>query len=141
MKDMLYISITYPSAFRLPGNRPVAATNRETTMKIEIKKIGNSTGLILPKELLGDLNLAQGDWVHVSRTPEGLKISRYDPDRHRMFRAAFESPERGSFLSQVIGSSPESSFAIVLENKSEKPMIALQYGWTTKKKDGLLSKS
>jgi putative addiction module antidote len=50
-------------------------------MKLEVKKIGNSTGLILPKELLTELNLEQGDWLYVSRTPDkGLKISRYDPD-------------------------------------------------------------
>ena len=35
-------------------------------MKLEIKKIGNSTGLILPKELLARLNLAQGEWVYVA---------------------------------------------------------------------------
>ena len=29
-------------------------------MKLEIKKIGNSTGLILPKELLARLRLEQG---------------------------------------------------------------------------------
>ena len=44
-------------------------------MKLEVKKIGNSTGLILPKELLNQLNLSQGDWVYVSRTADGgLKI-------------------------------------------------------------------
>ena len=32
-------------------------------MKLEIKKIGNSTGLILPKELLARLRLEQGDWL------------------------------------------------------------------------------
>lgn len=30
-------------------------------MKREGERVGNSTGLILPKELLGKLNLAQGD--------------------------------------------------------------------------------
>ena len=29
-------------------------------MKLEVKKIGNSTGLILPKELMARLNLARG---------------------------------------------------------------------------------
>ena len=35
-------------------------------MKLEIKKIGNSTGLILPKELLARLGLEQGDEVVVT---------------------------------------------------------------------------
>ena len=34
-------------------------------MKLEIKKIGNSTGVILPKELLAQLGLAQGDTLYV----------------------------------------------------------------------------
>ena len=43
-------------------------------MKLEVKKIGNSTGLILPKELLQDLNLAQGDVLHVSKQPDGTIV-------------------------------------------------------------------
>jgi antitoxin component of MazEF toxin-antitoxin module len=39
-------------------------------MKLEIKKIGNSTGLILPKELLARLGLSQGDSVVVSEGPD-----------------------------------------------------------------------
>jgi putative addiction module antidote len=58
-------------------------------MKLEIKKIGNSTGLILPKELLAELNFSQGDWVHVSRTADrGLKISPYDPDHEEAMEIA-----------------------------------------------------
>ena len=45
-------------------------------MKLELKKIGNSTGLILPKELLARLGLQQGDKVVVTETPGGLSISR-----------------------------------------------------------------
>jgi putative addiction module antidote len=50
-------------------------------MKLEIKKIGNSTGVILPKELLNRLNLAQGDYLFVAETEEGgLKLTPFDPD-------------------------------------------------------------
>jgi putative addiction module antidote len=45
-------------------------------MKLEIKKIGNSTGIILPKALLTRLGLAQGDSVVVTETPDGFKITR-----------------------------------------------------------------
>jgi putative addiction module antidote len=40
-------------------------------MKIEVKKIGNSTGVILPKELLARLQLKQGDWLFVTELPDG----------------------------------------------------------------------
>lgn len=49
-------------------------------MRLQIKKIGNSTGLILPKELLQRLGLEQGDEVIVSQEPDGLKISPYAED-------------------------------------------------------------
>ncbi len=47
-------------------------------MKLEIKKIGNSTGLILPKELLARLGLEQGDEVIVTETPDGFAVKRGD---------------------------------------------------------------
>lgn len=53
-------------------------------MKIEIKKIGNSTGLILPKELLAKLQLKQGDSLFVTELAEGgLKLARHDPNFER----------------------------------------------------------
>jgi putative addiction module antidote len=49
-------------------------------MKLEVKRIGNSTGLILPRELLGQLNLAQGDWLYVTENADGsVRLSPYDP--------------------------------------------------------------
>jgi putative addiction module antidote len=49
-------------------------------MKIEIKKIGNSTGVILPKALLARLQLKQGDVLFVTELPEGgLKLVPRDP--------------------------------------------------------------
>ncbi|GJD29552.1 hypothetical protein PMNALOAF_0787 [Methylobacterium adhaesivum] len=50
-------------------------------MKLEVKKIGNSTGLILPKDLLTKLNLQQGQWLHVTELPDGgVRLTPYDPD-------------------------------------------------------------
>jgi putative addiction module antidote len=47
---------------------------------LQIKKIGNSTGLILPKELLARLKLTEGDRLHVvEQTERGLKLTPYDP--------------------------------------------------------------
>lgn len=47
-------------------------------MKLELKKIGNSTGLILPKELLARLGLQQGDELVLTETPDGFAVSRRD---------------------------------------------------------------
>jgi putative addiction module antidote len=49
-------------------------------MKLEVKKIGNSTGVILPKDLLARLKLEKGDWLYVSETADGgLRLTPYDP--------------------------------------------------------------
>lgn len=60
-------------------------------MKLEIKKIGNSTGLILPKELLTRLGLAQGEWLSVTELADGgIQLRRSDP----VFDKGMEIAER-----------------------------------------------
>jgi putative addiction module antidote len=47
---------------------------------LQVKKIGNSVGLILPKDLLARLKLSEGDKLHVvEQTERGIKLSPYDP--------------------------------------------------------------
>jgi putative addiction module antidote len=47
---------------------------------LQIKRIGNSVGLILPKDLLARLKLKEGDKLHVvEQTERGIKLSPYDP--------------------------------------------------------------
>lgn len=47
---------------------------------LQVRKIGNSLGVILPKELAAKLNLAEGDKLHVIEQPErGMKLTPYDP--------------------------------------------------------------
>ena len=50
-------------------------------MKIEIKKIGNSDGLILPKELMQRLDLKRGQQLHiVELAGGGFQALPYYPD-------------------------------------------------------------
>jgi len=47
---------------------------------LQVRKIGNSVGLILPRELLHRLRLQEGDMLHVVEQSErGVKLSPYDP--------------------------------------------------------------
>lgn len=48
-------------------------------MKLKITTIGNSAGVILPKELLARLRLDKGDELLALETPDGIKLSVYDP--------------------------------------------------------------
>ena len=48
-------------------------------MKLKITAIGNSAGVILPKELLARLKLEKGDTVFLTESPDGYRITPHDP--------------------------------------------------------------
>ena len=45
---------------------------------LKITTIGNSVGVILPKEILALLNVDKGDSLYVTRTPDGIALRAYD---------------------------------------------------------------
>ncbi|MBD2137872.1 AbrB/MazE/SpoVT family DNA-binding domain-containing protein [Anabaena sp. FACHB-1237] len=47
---------------------------------LKLRKIGNSVGVTFSKELLGKLNLSEGDTVFVTETEHGLQLSAYNPE-------------------------------------------------------------
>jgi len=49
-------------------------------MKLKITTIGNSAGVILPKELLARLRLEKGDELFALETPDGIKLTVFDPE-------------------------------------------------------------
>jgi putative addiction module antidote len=48
-------------------------------MRLKITGIGNSAGVILPKELLARLRLEKGDELYALETPDGIRLTTYDP--------------------------------------------------------------
>lgn len=59
---------------------------------LQIKRIGNSVGLILPKDLLARLKLSEGDKLYVvEQTERGIKLSPYDPKHARAIKIARRS--------------------------------------------------
>lgn len=48
-------------------------------MKLKITSIGNSAGIILPKEILARLRLEKGDELYVLETPDGIRLTTFDP--------------------------------------------------------------
>ena len=59
-------------------------------MKLKITTIGNSAGVILPKELLARLRLQKGDELLALETPDGIRLTTYDPE----FAAQMEVAEK-----------------------------------------------
>ncbi len=49
-------------------------------MKLKVTKIGNSLGVILPKETIAKLKAAQGDELFVTDTANGIQLSAYDAE-------------------------------------------------------------
>ena len=47
---------------------------------LKLTQIGNSLGVILPKEFLTKMKLEKGDEVFVTETPTGVALSAYNPD-------------------------------------------------------------
>ncbi|MBX9816185.1 MAG: transcriptional regulator [Proteobacteria bacterium SG_bin5] len=55
---------------------------------LKLIKIGNSTGVILPKEVLARLKVEQGEAVYLSEAPEGFRLTAHDPDFAEAMAAA-----------------------------------------------------
>lgn len=49
-------------------------------MRLKITTVGNSVGVVLPKELLAKLRVSKGDTLYASETADGFKITPYDED-------------------------------------------------------------
>jgi len=57
-----------------------------TTLKITT--VGNSVGIVLPKEILNHLKVTKGDTVTLSETPYGFNMTAYDETFMRKMEAA-----------------------------------------------------
>jgi putative addiction module antidote len=57
---------------------------------LKLMQIGNSVGFVLPKEAASRLNVEKGDVVFLTESPEGYRISPYDPS----FEEQMQSAER-----------------------------------------------
>ena len=55
---------------------------------LKLTQIGNSVGVILPKELLSRLKLEKGDSVFVSEAANGFTLSTYDPEFEQQMNEA-----------------------------------------------------
>ncbi|NWG31361.1 MAG: AbrB/MazE/SpoVT family DNA-binding domain-containing protein [Rhodocyclaceae bacterium] len=47
---------------------------------LKLTQIGNSVGVILPKEALAALQVGKGDSIFLTESPDGYRITSYDPE-------------------------------------------------------------
>jgi putative addiction module antidote len=50
------------------------------TSKLKITTIGNSTGIILPKEILEKLRVSKGDTLFAIETSKGIELTPFNPE-------------------------------------------------------------
>jgi len=58
-------------------------------LELKLRKVGNSVGLVLPKEALAHLNAANGDAVFLTGTTNGgFRLSASNPEFARKMKSA-----------------------------------------------------
>ncbi len=50
------------------------------TASLKLTSVGNSVGVILPKELLTRLGVEKGDTLYVVDQPDGVRLTTSDPE-------------------------------------------------------------
>ena len=50
------------------------------TRPLKVRKWGGSYGVTLPRQVLDDLGVAEGDLLYAVRTPNGIELTRFDPE-------------------------------------------------------------
>ena len=61
------------------------------TLELKVRKVGNSLGVVLPKEALTRLNVDDGDQLYITEALDGFRITAADPE----FAKQMEVAEKG----------------------------------------------
>ena len=58
-------------------------------LELKLRKVGNSVGVVLPKEALARLNADDGDAIHLTDTPDGgFRVTAANPEFARELKVA-----------------------------------------------------
>jgi putative addiction module antidote len=55
---------------------------------LKLNRIGNSVGLVLPKEILARMRVAEGDTLYLTESPDGYRLTPFDPEFAEQMEAA-----------------------------------------------------
>ncbi|PJI41060.1 AbrB/MazE/SpoVT family DNA-binding domain-containing protein [Ferrovibrio sp.] len=55
---------------------------------LKLTQIGNSTGVVLPKDALAQLKVEKGDTLYLTETADGFRLTPYNPEFERQMEAA-----------------------------------------------------
>jgi len=57
-------------------------------VKVKVTAVGNSMGVLLPREVLNRLKAERGDTLYLMESPQGYVLSAYDPEFEEQVSAA-----------------------------------------------------
>lgn len=57
-------------------------------LKVKVTAVGNSMGILLPKEALNKLKAERGDTLYLLEGPEGYTLTPYEPDFEQQVETA-----------------------------------------------------
>jgi putative addiction module antidote len=55
---------------------------------VKVTTVGNSVGIVLPREILEKLRIEKGDTLYVTETPDGIQLTPYDAEFEKKFEIA-----------------------------------------------------
>ncbi len=58
------------------------------TTTVKVRKVGNSLGIVLSKDVVAKLGVTNGDELFLVQTPDGYQITPYDPEFAEQVSAA-----------------------------------------------------
>ena len=59
-------------------------------MKLKLRKVGTSTGVLLPKEALNRLKVKEGDTLFAVEAPDGYLLTPFDPEVEEQVKLGLE---------------------------------------------------
>lgn len=57
-------------------------------IKLKVTAVGNSAGVVFSKEILARLKLNKGDTVYLTESPDGYRLTPFDPEFETQMTAA-----------------------------------------------------
>jgi putative addiction module antidote len=93
--------------------------------ELKVRKIGNSAGVVLPKELLAHLDAAIGETLSVNKTPRGIELSVRDPESAGQIAVAREiMARRKRALRELAATEDELADVIMREDRDSLRELA-----------------
>lgn len=85
---MLWVSLALLPPYAYTNVITFVLTDDRIMLQVKLTAIGNSVGIVLPKEALAKLKVGKGDSLYLVESPEGFTLTPYQQDFDDQMQAA-----------------------------------------------------